>query len=377
MDNITKFPPLHVLPKKNAPTEPLESPEFSFNQFALNGNSAVMREKMLKDTFVLDNIAILGQATAIYAKPNTGKTLIVLWMLIESIKAGRIKGENIFYINADDTYKGLVTKLEIAEQYGFKMIAPSHSGFETNKFQSYIRQAIDDNTAHGKIIILDTVKKFTDLMDKKQATNFMKIGREFISSGGTLIMMAHTNKNRDADGKVVFAGTSDVVDDCDCAFILDEVTKTNFNKQVLFENFKSRGDVARELAFTYSIIEKQSYKDLIDSVKLVDVAIIEQVKQERVVTVKREKDKHAIEAITDAINQGHYKRADLVKFAMDKNNYGVPRQKVWDALDRYTGEKLSNSSLWRVQIGDKNSKSYYLLSDESIANDYENAKNGY
>jgi hypothetical protein len=377
MDNITKFPPLHILPPKKPPTEPPESPEFLFNQFALNGNSAVMREKMLKDTFVLDNIAILGQATAIYAKPNTGKTLIVLWMLIESIKTGRIKGENVFYINADDTYKGLVTKLEIAEQYGFKMIAPSHSGFETNKFQSYIRQAIDDNTAHGKVIILDTVKKFTDLMDKKQATNFMKIGREFISSGGTLIMMAHTNKNRDTDGKVVFAGTSDVVDDCDCAFILDEVTKTDFNKQVLFENFKSRGDVARELAFTYSIIEKQSYKDLIDSVQLMDVAIIEQVKQEKVVTVKREKDKHAIEAITDAINQGHYKRADLVKFAMDKNNYGVPRQKVWDVLDRYTGEKLSNSSLWRVQIGDKNSKSYYLLSDESIANDYENAKNGY
>lgn len=51
-----------------------------------------MREKMLTDTFVLDNIAILGQATVIYAKPNTGKTLLVMKMLIESIKAGRVKG---------------------------------------------------------------------------------------------------------------------------------------------------------------------------------------------------------------------------------------------------------------------------------------------
>jgi len=193
MDNITKFPPLHILPEKKPPLEPTEKPPFSFNQFSLNGNSAVMREKMLNDTFVLDGIAILGQATAIYAKPNTGKTLLVLWMLIDSIKAKRIKGENVFYINADDTYKGLVTKLEIAEQYGFHMIAPSHGGFETNKFQSYIRQVIDDNTAHGVVIILDTVKKFTDLMDKKQASNFMKIGREFISSGGTLIMMAGKN----------------------------------------------------------------------------------------------------------------------------------------------------------------------------------------
>ena len=149
MNNITKFPPIHVVPKKNAQTKPTESPAFSFDQFSLNGKSAVMREKMLTDTFVLDNIAILGQATAIYAKPNTGKTLIVLWMLIESIKAKRIKGENVYYINADDTYKGLVTKLEIAERYGFQMIAPSHGGFETNQFQSYVRKMIDEKTAHG------------------------------------------------------------------------------------------------------------------------------------------------------------------------------------------------------------------------------------
>lgn len=375
MDNITKFPNLHALPTKNAQAEPTEKPTFSFSQFSLNGKSAVMREKMLNDTFVLDDIAILGQATAIYAKPNTGKTLLVLWMLIESIKAKRVKGENVFYINADDTYKGLVTKLEIAERYGFQMIAPSHGGFETNQFHNYIRKMIDENTAHGVVIILDTVKKFTDLMDKKQATNFMKIGREFISSGGTLIMMAHTNKNRDANGKVVFAGTSDVVDDCDCAFILDEVTKTDFKKQVLFENFKSRGDVARELSFTYSVIEKQSYKDLIDSVQPVDIATIEQAKKEKVVMAKFEKDKHAIDAITDAIKQGNHKRLDLIKFANE--SWGVPRRKLNDILDEYTGEKLSNSSLWRLQTGDKSTKIYYLLtSDNSTINNYENVKNG-
>ncbi len=355
---------------ENAPTPA----PFSFSQFSLNGNSAVMREKMLNDTFVLDNIAILGQATVIYAKPNTGKTLLVMKMLIESIKAGRVKGDDVYYINADDTYKGLVTKLEIAEQYGFHMIAPSHGGFETKNFQSYMRKLIDDNAAHGKVLILDTVKKFTDLMDKKQATNFMKLGREFISSGGTLIMMAHTNKNRDTDGKVVFAGTSDVVDDCDCAYILDEVTKTDFKKQVLFENFKSRGDVARELAFTYSITEKQSYKDLIDSVQPLDVATIEQAKKEKIITAKVEKDAVAIEVITDAINQGHNKQPDLLRYAKEA---GVSDAKCRKALKDYEGEKLSSSSFWRVVHGDKNSKTYYLLTNnDNSARYYEAAKNG-
>ena len=76
MNNITKFPPIHVVSTKNTQTKPTESPAFSFNQFSLNGKSAVMREKMLTDTFVLDNIAILGQTTAIYAKPNTSGVFV-------------------------------------------------------------------------------------------------------------------------------------------------------------------------------------------------------------------------------------------------------------------------------------------------------------
>ena len=77
-------------------------PRFSLGCFSLSGQSKAMKSKMLADRYVLDKIAILGQATAIYAKPNTGKTLLVLWMLIESIKLRRINGKDVFYINADD-----------------------------------------------------------------------------------------------------------------------------------------------------------------------------------------------------------------------------------------------------------------------------------
>jgi len=41
--------------------------------FSLRGRSAEMKSKMLADRYVLDQIAILGQATTIYAKPNTAK----------------------------------------------------------------------------------------------------------------------------------------------------------------------------------------------------------------------------------------------------------------------------------------------------------------
>ena len=106
-----------------------------------------------------------------------------------------------------------------------------------------------------------------------------------------------------------------------------------------------------------------------------DAETIEQTRKEVVTHAKLEKDKHAIEAITDAINQGNHKRIELIKFANE--SWGVPRRKLNDILDEYTGTKLSNSSLWRLQTGDKSAKIYYLLStDVSTADDYENAKNG-
>jgi hypothetical protein len=261
------------------------------------------------------------------------------------------------------------------------MLAPNENGFKTDDFSNYLRQLIADDSARGVIIVLDTLKKFTDLMDKKKGTEFMRLAREFVSSGGTMIMLAHTNKNRGGDGKVVAGGTSDIGDDCDCAYTLDEVTSNSkTHKDVLFENFKSRGNVKKELLVTYALSDNPSianYHDLLDSVQIADAGAAEQAKKDVAINAKLEKDAAAIEAITDGIMQGEHKVADLRKFAMNKDNYGISRRKFDDALDRYTGEKLSNSSLWRVQNGENNAKIYYLLStDNSTADEYEMAKNG-
>lgn len=376
MDNITKFPNLHAPSSKNEQTEPLESPAFPLDDNLINGSLAEMKAQMLRDVFVLDGIALLGQLTTIYAKPNAGKTLTTIFMLAESIKAGRIKGKDVYYINADDSGNGLVSKGYIAEKYGFGMIAPSYGGFKSDDLVTKLRQSISDDTARGKIIILDTLKKFTDLMHKTKASEFMKVAREFTLKGGTMIMLAHANKNRSMDGKIVAGGTSDISDDCDCVYLLDEVAKTVSTKTVLFENIKKRGNNAQELSFSYAL-SSENYEELLESVQPLDAETIEKTKKESFINSMLEKDKHAIEAITEAIKQGNHKRTDLVKFAMDKNNYGIPRQKVWDVLDRYTGEKLNHSTFWRVQVADKNAKIYYLLTAENIPINYEKMKSGY
>src|SRR5690606_22110812 len=108
-------------------------------------------------------------------------------------------------------------------------------------------------------------------MDKKKGSEFMESVRQFVAHGGTVIMLAHVNKNRGEDGKVIFAGTSDMVDDADCAYTLDEVTKDALSgdKTVKFENFKSRGDVANEEVYRYDAGPGKNYLQRLQTVTVV------------------------------------------------------------------------------------------------------------
>jgi len=310
---------------------------FSLAQFSLMGKTEVMEKQMLEDVFVLDGIAVRGQATAIYAEFNTGKTLLVLSMLIESVKAGRINGGDVFYINVDDDYKGLVTKNGIVEQYGMHMIADMN-GFSCDAFAGYMQTMIDEDTARGKIIILDTLKKFTDLMDKKIGTGFMKQVRKFIQAGGTVIMLAHTNKNRQ-DGRAIYGGTNDVPSDCDCVFTLDTLNQNEMRKQVTFKRIKSRANVEREKTFSYDL-EVENYHDLLSSV-VVDA-----------VTTKTNTDDKAIKAITNAIELGDTLKTELIVQAYTISK--ISKAKLNAVLAKYVGV------LWVEVVGEHNAKSYEL-----------------
>lgn len=349
--------------------------QFSLAQFSLNGKSKQMREKMLADRYVLGKIAILGQITAIYAKPNSGKTLLTIYLLIEAIKSGELEGGSVFYINADDTYKGLVYKTELAERYGFQMIAPGLQDFDSNLFLRYLQKMIEGDTASGVVVILDTLKKFTDIMDKRVASDFGKVMRAFAQAGGTLIMLAHTNKNRDTDGKVVFSGTSDIVDDADCAYTLDVKETAGDLCTVMFENIKQRGDVVREAAYSYSRRDGINYLDLLTSVEELDEDTKRKHKEEQQIELRLIRNAQAITAITEAIEAGIHGKTELLEHASKAS--GISKPKITKALDDHTGTDWAKGSRWRMERGEKNAKHYHLLTvfyRENAETSYAHAK---
>jgi hypothetical protein len=105
----------------------------------------------------------------------------------------------VYYINVDDTTRGLLEKLQIAEEYEFHMLAEGFKDFIASEFYSLITRMTESGDTQGVIIVLDTLKKFTDLMSKKLCSQFGRIIRRFVMKGGTVISLAHTNKNPDQE----------------------------------------------------------------------------------------------------------------------------------------------------------------------------------
>lgn len=334
-----------------------KKPRFTFDSITLNGNSKKMEEQMLKDVYVLDGVALLGQSTVIYASPNFGKTLIVLWLIIKAVENGNFEPSDLMYINADDSHKGLTLKLRLAEKYGVHMTAPGYNNFRANNLVQMLRDFVIYDEARGKIIVLDTLKKFTDLMDKKAGSEFGVIAREFTAKGGTLISLAHVNKNKDSDGKSIMAGTSDISDDADCIFIGDVISDTS-EKIVELRNTKDRGEVQKKISFSYDQTEKDYFK-LLGTVSKMD---------NDKAGLKRKADQNKqfineniqiINYIKELIYSGVNSQKEIINLCNE--NHNAAKNKTHKLLNRFTGNNPDEGKLWKRVARDKNRYEYRLL----------------
>ena len=227
-----------------------------------------MEEQARDAVFVLPRIACLGDLTIINARFSTGKTLLTLWLLSQRDLIDT-QGLKIFYINADDSFNGAIEKAILAESIGVSELVPGQAGFTSDKLEWIIKSAIKTEHARDVVIILDTLKKFVDTMDKTQARKINLLLREFSGCGGTVIALAHTNKHKIA-GESVAEGVGDFLSDFDCAYLMDEIEPTPENvKTIVLKNQKLRNPNAKEVHFIYDTTEGMTWRQRFDSVEMV------------------------------------------------------------------------------------------------------------
>lgn len=203
-------------------------------------------------------------------------------------------------------------------------------------------------------------------MNKTDSSAFNEVMRGFVAKGGTVIALAHTNKARDVDGKVVFQGTSDTVDDADCCYTLDVVNVTEddylgakaITRTVLFENFKARGDNEDKISYEYTKIDGESYLTLLDSVQKVDEEATAKAEKEGHIKRKLEEHQEEIELVLEALDADVNTTEKIVQFLMDES---VSRARAKKVLKEHTGSKLSEGHRWSKQKGEKNQRIFKRL----------------
>ena len=325
-------------------------------KFSLINSVGDLEKQMVEEKLILGDIVLAGQGTVIYAAPNTGKTLILLWLMVQAIKDGKLDPSKLYYVNMDDNSNGLVTKGRVATEYDFHMIADGHRGFEAKEFAEAMEKMITENTAKGVVVVIDTLKKFVNTMDKNQSSSFTKVIRRFVLKGGTVVALAHVNKNPAPDGSVRYSGTTDIVDDLDCAYTVSTVSSDQGSqtKVVEFKKIKGRGNVASTAGYSYSTERGLSYNELLLSVQEVDLEQLDSHKK----AAEEQSDATVIANIHACIADGINTKMKLAEAAGERS--GASKRQALKVIEKYTGTD-PQAHQWTYEVRERGAKVYTSL----------------
>jgi len=336
------------------------------NAFSINDDLDKIKQDAAESSFIFDRLVLKGQSNILFAPPNAGKTLLIINQLKQAYDAGLLNGLSVFYVNADDSQNGVIEKTEILSSIGTKALVPGYNGFQSHSLLKMLAGLATDGDAEKVVVIVDTLKKFADTMDKKSMRHFGITVSEFILKGGTFIGLGHTNKNRDMNNNLVYSGTSDLIEDVDCIYMMDiEEEKTDNaglqTKYIKLTNQKLRGNNALELTYVYEKSENMPYIDMVNSVYNVDS---ETYSKEMVLRAKESNyasyvNKHhdAISLISKALSAAEMDKTKLRDYLIQHTNYG--RDKCAEIIDKLSGRLID----FRLDGKTSRKKVYFLITN--------------
>jgi hypothetical protein len=332
------------------------NPKFGFGNKDLTKNPSALKKALSSVSHPLKSkMVAMTELTVVFGPSGSGKTLVILSDIRRSILDKTTSGADVVYVNLDDSAIGLAEKAQILAGLKIKMIK------EFDLMMLY--SMIEENVAKGKVIIIDTVKKIVNLMEKAQVADLMKEFKKFTHAGGTVILIAHANKNLGPDGFPILEGVGDLRNDADCVVRLqrhkDIITMSNDNK--------SRSYVELEAIFQTS--ETKDYKLLMHSIKQLSGQDAIDLKKQREQECFKEDNRRLIETITEMIGLISVQKTKLVDDLI--KDTGLSRRFIVTTLELLEGD------LWDLEKGPNNSKNYSLRSKDTsdkVEDDEENVK---
>lgn len=183
--------------------------------------------KMADAEFLIDNLIVRSSLHAFIAPANGGKTTLFIH-LCEELAA---RGLQIYYVNADANPSDLKRHQAHAKAHGYAVLAPdAKAGMGPIDIITRLKKINESaNDLSDFVLILDTLKKFANMIDKNKMRALLALLRGLSAKGATVCLLGHTNKRVEDDGNHIFEGTGDLRNDVDNLIYLesskDETTK--------------------------------------------------------------------------------------------------------------------------------------------------------
>jgi len=308
-------------------------------------------DAMIDAKFIIFALVISGQLTVIAAKPGSGKTSVMMREAQNAVKAGY----RVMYVNMDCGAADVKYWHALAKVGCFRMITPHFAG--AGGVNTWLRGLSDmadsDYDLSDLLIVIDTLKKIADLMNKSRMKTLMNLLRALTAKGATVVCLAHCNKHRDASGKLIFEGVGDVEADCDNLIYLESEKDHDGIRTVSTEpSDKVRG-----------VFAPRSWKIHPDrTVEPLDCFV--DVKATTEAMLQRERDETTIEVIQDGIRAGHNKRVDLLDHATE---HKISKREFDAVIKRYCQGHTDAKTvpLWRNEKQFRDNANYYTLLDSA------------
>lgn len=330
-DYITKFTSLHDFQKAIAiHIETIDEIKDDISS-VLRARGGYVTEELLNSMkeidVMIDGVLPRGQITTIVGKPNVGKSALTLSIINKLLKEDKL--DNMIYFDPDNPLIYSAQRVKTLTNTHNEKNIFYYSGSSSSKVDMHgILDTLSAKRGGGErtVIVIDSLKNFINgsinddkvinpLFDKLQAIrdNFK----------ATIIVLHHTKKGKDEEGKLSYVGSQVIEASTDNMFLVNRVDDT-----VMLDPHKMR-----------ALLERRAYKIAFNEMEIVESEYIEEKNND-------EDDTSKDDIIADAFNEyliknGAMKQVDLSKVIPDLCGQNKAQKILWD--DRYRGK------LWRVE----------------------------
>lgn len=294
--------------------------------------------------WIIPDLVISGHLILIPAEPNGGKTTIMMYL--SGLMAA--KGYQVLFVNADISGSDAKYAYAYAKDYGFNLLLPD---FKLGKSIKDIgakleKMAAQENDLSGIVLIIDTIKKLIDILDKRFAKEFFALMRKLTAKGMTIILLAHTNKHKDDRGLPIYEGTADMRSDVDELIYLLPHKHDDGTMTVTTKPDKIRG-AFKPITFT---IDKN--RKVTQEKAAVDVESMKaQQKQQSA-------DQVIINGILDSLKNQSLNQKDIITHCL---NIGLPERSVKSVLSTYSDQQTDFPVFWSTKRGKGKEIIYQLV----------------